>query len=229
MRVVVLSVLFLLFASLSSCFEFDIQGNSLTCFEEEFREHQLVVGGFSVAPRSSARSLEFKITDMIRQNTIVSRVEGKKQHQTGGETAVDVSEEDETLSETFAFTVAHEGKYSFCFTDHMVQGYEASDINTRRVNFELRSGLQAMDYNKVAKKEHLNPLGVELRRMEDILQDLTKELEYLRHREAEMRDQNEEINSKVSHMSVLSVFILISLGVYQIYHLKNFFHKKHIL
>ena len=60
----------------------------------------------------------------------------------------------------------------------------------RLIEFNLHSGVEAQDYTSIAKKEHLKPLELELRRIEDTVDMIQKDFEYMREREAKMRDTN---------------------------------------
>lgn len=60
----------------------------------------------------------------------------------------------------------------------------------RRVEFTVKSGVEANDYSAVARKEHLEPLEIELRRLEDSVYEIHKEFLYQREREETMRDTN---------------------------------------
>jgi hypothetical protein len=51
----------------------------------------------------------------------------------------------------------------------------------------LKLGVEANDYTNLAEQEHLKPIEVELRRMEDVVQEIHQELLYMREREALMR------------------------------------------
>jgi hypothetical protein len=52
-----------------------------------------------------------------------------------------------------------------------------------------------LDYSKIAKAEKLEPLELELRKLEKVVQEIWDEMEYLKRREAKMRDTN----GKVAH------------------------------
>lgn len=69
-------------------------------------------------------------------------------------------------------------------------GEEISTLPARLVEFNLHSGVEAQDYSAIAKKEHLKPLELELRRIEDTVEMIQKDFEYMRDREAKMRDTN---------------------------------------
>jgi hypothetical protein len=55
-----------------------------------------------------------------------------------------------------------------------------------------------LDYSKIAKAEKLEPLELELRKLEKVVQEIWDEMEYLKRREAKMRDTN----GKVAHTSL---------------------------
>jgi hypothetical protein len=52
---------------------------------------------------------------------------------------------------------------------------------------------------------------------------------YQREREVQMRDTNESTNLRVKWMSFLSIVVLLSLGAWQVYHLKGFFQDKKMI
>lgn len=58
----------------------------------------------------------------------------------------------------------------------------------------LSAGVAATDWNAVAKKEHLDQLTVELRRLEDNIREVYTDMLMLQQREQEMRDISGECN-----------------------------------
>jgi hypothetical protein len=67
---------------------------------------------------------------------------------------------------------------------------------------------------------------VELLRLEDIVKDLTRELEYLHKSEYEMRDINEDANERVKWFSIFSIVVLVGVGLWQIWYMQRFFLSK---
>lgn len=59
-----------------------------------------------------------------------------------------------------------------------------------RVSFDLKIGVEAEDYDAIAISEHLSPLEVELRKLEDAAAAVNKHMNYMRQREAAMRNTN---------------------------------------
>lgn len=53
-------------------------------------------------------------------------------------------------------------------------------------------GADAVDYNAIAKQESLSGLEVEMRKLEGVVKEIVDELNYLKRREARMRDTNGE-------------------------------------
>lgn len=51
-------------------------------------------------------------------------------------------------------------------------------------------GAEAADYQKVANAEKLNPLETELRKLETVVKEIVDEMNYLKAREARLRDTN---------------------------------------
>lgn len=82
----------------------------------------------------------------------------------------------------FAFTAPVQGEYTFCF--------ENLGMSQKTIKFDLKTGVHAKDYSAVAKKDHLKPIEVELRRLEDMVQSVHEDMSYLRTREEEMRNTN---------------------------------------
>jgi hypothetical protein len=52
------------------------------------------------------------------------------------------------------------------------------------------TGAEAVDYTEVAKSEKLRPIEVELRKLESVADGIVGEMEYMKQREAQMRDTN---------------------------------------
>eukprot|EP00020_Sapocribrum_chincoteaguense_P000509 CAMPEP_0170741264 /NCGR_PEP_ID=MMETSP0437-20130122/6126_1 /TAXON_ID=0 /ORGANISM="Sexangularia sp." /LENGTH=159 /DNA_ID=CAMNT_0011079823 /DNA_START=218 /DNA_END=697 /DNA_ORIENTATION=- len=130
----------------------------------------------------------------------------------------------------FTFTTAHGGTYSFCFEDQWVSdGAAAAGMTTRWIDFRLATGVDAVDYSEVAKREHLEPIERELLKVEDSVKEVLSDFEYMRERESIHRDTTESTHSRVTFMSVLSYLSVIGLGAWQISHLRSFFKKSKLI
>lgn len=56
------------------------------------------------------------------------------------------------------------------------------------VDFEI--GSETIDYLKLAEKEKLKPMELELRKLEDLVKDVIEDMEHLQRREEKMRNTN---------------------------------------
>jgi hypothetical protein len=130
---------------------------------------------------------------------------------------------------SFALTTLMAGDYAFCFLDMPTPGSTVPAGSKRRIDFDLRVGLGAKDYEDIAKKEHLEPLQLEFRKMEDLLDVLNGQLQYLRTRDFEARDTSEATNARVVWLSVLSTTVLVILGIVQIYSFYAYLKHKKVL
>lgn len=109
------------------------------------------------------------------------------------------------------------GEYKVCFTVRVYQDAMNTKIKVRRLPWPLaaccsngalgdcrtcpnsstsfhtlqidfRTGVSATDWNAIAKKEHLDALTVELRKLEDSIREVYSEMLLLQQRESEMRE-----------------------------------------
>lgn len=77
--------------------------------------------------------------------------------------------------------------------------------------------------------ESLSGLEVEMRKLEGVVKEIVEELNYLKRREARMRDTNESTNERVYYFSLLTAATLVSLGIWQILYLRSYFKRKHLI
>jgi hypothetical protein len=73
---------------------------------------------------------------------------------------------------------------------HIRRTYSDQQKINREVSLMLKHGVEAKNYEDLAKAEKLKPLEVELRRLEDLSDAIVQDFAYMRQREEEMRDTN---------------------------------------
>ncbi|KIH58941.1 hypothetical protein ANCDUO_10843 [Ancylostoma duodenale] len=100
----------------------------------------------------------------------------------------------------------------------------------------MKHGVEAKNYDDIAKAEKLKPLEVELRRLEDLSDQIVKDFAFMRQREEEMRNTNESTNSRVLYLSIFSMLCLLSLAAWQlltlffkVMFLRNYFKQKKLI
>lgn len=129
----------------------------------------------------------------------------------------------------FAFTTDEYDVFQVCFETKVLQEAAATVGIHKEVQINLRHGVEAKDYENLAKVEKLKPLEVELRRLEDLSQDIVTDFAYMKAREEEMRDTNESTNSKVLYFSIFSMCCLLGLAIWQVLYLRRYFKAKKLI
>ncbi|KAJ2955976.1 hypothetical protein NQZ79_g8117 [Umbelopsis isabellina] len=134
-----------------------------------------------------------------------------------------------------AFNTHTDASIIVCFTNTLsevlivVTGFKNNAGYKRSIDVDYDIGAEALDYSKIAKAEKLQPLELELRKLEKVVQEIWDEMEYLKKREAKMRDTNESTNERVQWFSSLTLFALVSLGTWQVMYLRRFFKRKRLI
>jgi len=205
--IMVVAVAVVWFHGTAAGLRFDILPHTERCLKEELSKDLLVIGNYSVESHPALK-LDFKIKDPNDQEVFAKQ------------------QDDEAH---FAFTTDQGGEFLFCFHDIPQPGQRMAYGFTRRVGIEIKTGVEARDYTELAGKENLSKLELEMRKIEDGVADILKDLQYLRKREERMRDTNESTNERVVWLSLFSVATMVTVGVWQIYYLKRYFQQKKIL
>ncbi|PON59846.1 TMP21-related [Parasponia andersonii] len=125
----------------------------------------------------------------------------------------------------FAFTTTESGNYLACF---WMDG-KSNEGSTFSVSLDWRTGIAAKDWESVARKEKIEGVELELRKLEGIVDAIRENLVYLKNREAEMREVSETTNARVAWFSIMSLGVCISVSGLQLWHLKRFFRKKKLI
>ena len=98
----------------------------------------------------------------------------------------------------------------------------------RQVELEFSAGVDAADYTDLARKEHLKPLELQLRKMEDRVETIHREMMAQREREEAHRNTNESTNSRVQWFSVLTIAIVLATAGFQMRYLYRFLDQSKI-
>ncbi|GFQ04689.1 transmembrane emp24 domain-containing protein p24delta3 [Phtheirospermum japonicum] len=125
----------------------------------------------------------------------------------------------------FAFTTSEGGNYLACFWVDG-QNHGGGDVN---LNIDWKTGIAAKDWDSVARKEKIEGVELELRKLEGAVEAIHENLLYLRSREAEMRVVSETTNARVAWFSIMSLGVCIMVSIAQIWHLKLYFQKKKLI
>lgn len=93
----------------------------------------------------------------------------------------------------------------------------------RHVELDIDIGADAKDWSAIQATEKLKPVETELRRVEELVQEIVREMDYLRSRELRLRDTNESTNNRVKWFGLGTTTLLIALWVWQILYLRAYF------
>ncbi|CAG59934.1 uncharacterized protein GVI51_H04587 [Nakaseomyces glabratus] len=127
-----------------------------------------------------------------------------------------------------AFTAPATTSFDVCF-ENTLDSNRGNRNAKRAIELDIESGSQARDWNKISATEKLRPIELELRKIEELTDEIVDELNYLKNREERLRNTNESTNERVRNFSVLVIIVLTSLGAWQVNYLKNYFKSKHII
>ncbi|KAL2343155.1 hypothetical protein Fmac_004440 [Flemingia macrophylla] len=175
------------------------------CVSEEIQNNVVVLADYVVVPdeHSHNPTIAVKVTSPYGNNIHLN---------------------ENTTHGNFAFTTQEAGNYLACFwVDSHNQGGEVN------VNLDWKIGIAAKDWDSVARKEKIEGVELELRKLEGAVEAIHENLLYLKGREAEMRTVNEKTNSRVAWFSIMSLGICIAVSGLQLWYLKRFFQKKKLI
>lgn len=177
------------------------------CVSEEIQPNVVVLADYAVVPEEETGS------DRPTISVKVTSPYGNTLHQ-----------KEKITSDQFAFTTSEAGNYLACFW------VDSGDKSGRAsVSLDWRMGIAAKDWDTVARKEKIEGVELELRKLEAQVQAIHQNLLYLKSREAEMREVSETTNARVAWFSIMSLGLCIVVSIWQLWHLKSFFQKKKLI
>lgn len=200
------AVVFLLLSSLvalANSLAFILPAGSKKCLKEEVHKDVLVTGEYKLDEAPNQKT-HLKVTDST------GHVLYKKEDAVKGK---------------FAFTTDDYDMYEICFES---EGQAGQGVD-REVLINVKHGVEAKNYEDLAKAEKLKPMEVELKRLEDLADSIVSDFAYMRNREQERSDTNESTNSRVLYFSIFSMLCLVGLATWQLYYLRRFFIAKKLI
>ena len=129
----------------------------------------------------------------------------------------------------YAFTSHADSVFDVCFANVFTSASSSKSIKPRHVELDIDIGADAKDWNAISASEKLKPVEAELRRIEEVVGEIVREMDYLRWREQRLRDTNESTNERVKGFAVLGMITLIGSGIWQVFYLRRFFQRKKLI
>eukprot|EP01112_Ceratiomyxa_fruticulosa_P023463 TRINITY_DN896_c0_g1_i2.p1 TRINITY_DN896_c0_g1~~TRINITY_DN896_c0_g1_i2.p1 ORF type:complete len:212 (+),score=55.73 TRINITY_DN896_c0_g1_i2:184-819(+) len=202
-----LTILFSLCIQVSMGLMFEVKTNVERCIMEEIRESQLVTGMYAVSDKLSRnRAYPYEHIQRALQMSLI--IYDPK--------SIVVFTNNDAKQGSFAFTADEQGTYTFCFKDTSRPSAPVLQITSRTVDLTIKTGEEDKDYEEVAKRENLEPIEIELRKVEDIVSKVRDEMMYQKDREEALRDTNESTNSRVAWLTVFCFVVLIGSTSWQL-------------
>ncbi|RZF47429.1 hypothetical protein LSTR_LSTR007356 [Laodelphax striatellus] len=125
-----------------------------------------------------------------------------------------------------SFTSQSPGEHVICLYSNTTKWIGGTQL---RVHLDIQVGEHAIDYANVAQREKLTELQLRMRQLLDQVQQIAKEQNYQRFREEKFRDTSESTNRGVFWWSLSQLVILVTMGIWQMRHLKSFFEAKKLV
>ncbi|KAK6931268.1 GOLD domain [Dillenia turbinata] len=166
--VVLLLFLLLIFINSSESLRFDLKSQFTRCIYEDIRRGSIAVGKYHVVNPNEGHPLP----DSHKIIASVSNDHGRSYHYA-----------DKVESGQFSFTAIDEGSHFACFYVS-----DATQESTVTIDFEWKTGVEAVDWASVAKREKLNcyvfsllrqmlqAVELELKKMQTSLESIHEEL-----------------------------------------------------
>ncbi|KAL4569506.1 hypothetical protein LXL04_025145 [Taraxacum kok-saghyz] len=171
---------------------FEIQSGQTRCIYDEFKINSMIVAEYSVVNPNKGHPLpEYHKIDVMLFSEKENRYHNVKSVESGH----------------FALQVVEEGKHMLCFLtiDHEPM------VNTT-VELNWRSAVTTKGWHNVAKKDSVDTMELELKKMEETVTLIHDEMFYLRKREEEMKELTKYTNSVMDRLE-LAQHSTMELGI----------------
>ncbi|KAI4468753.1 transmembrane emp24 domain-containing protein [Holotrichia oblita] len=187
----------------SECIMWHLDPNTHKCLKEELHQNVPVTGEFEVS-----EAVNQKVDYVVRDS---------KGHV--------LSQREDISKGKFSFVTETYDTYEICFISRVIQGRGVS----QEVSLITKHGVEAKQYEGIQEAAKLKPIEVELRRLEDLSNDIVHDFSIMRKREEEMRDTNESTNNRVLYFSIFSMCCLLALATWQVLYLRRYFKAKKLI
>ncbi|XP_068797138.1 transmembrane emp24 domain-containing protein 11 isoform X2 [Struthio camelus] len=101
--------------------------------------------------------------------------------------------------------------------------------SAERIHLDIRVGEHFLDEAIAQAKDKVNEVNFRMEHLIEQIQHISKEQNYEREREENFRKISEQTNSNILWWAIVQTLILISIGIWQIKSLKDFFIAKKLV
>ncbi|WJX50892.1 hypothetical protein P8452_37139 [Trifolium repens] len=202
-------LLLMLFSSSTESLRFELQSGQTKCITEDIKSNSMTVGKYTIVNPNDG----YPLPDSHRVTVRVTSSHGNNYHYG-----------DRVQPGQFAFSAAEAGDYMTCFW-----AVDNKPEVTLTIDLEWKTGVAAKDWSNVAKKGQVDVMEIEIKKLQDTVSAIHDEMFFLREREEEMQELNRSTNNRMFWLSLLSLFVCLSVAGLQLWHLKSFFEKKKLI
>jgi len=203
-----ITLLFL--ASAVNALHFYLDANEKRCFIEEIPSDTVVEGHYRALEWSEARQ-EYVEEPNLGIHVEVEEVES-------GHTVVKSKGPSDGR---FTFTSHETGDHSLCLSTNYTSWFSNTHI---RLYLDIVVGTTKPDHEH--DRGHVSELAAKVRDLNMKLEDIRREQQYQREREADFRDLSESTNSRAVWYSIIQIGVLLGTCFWQLRHLKRFFEDR---
>ncbi|EHH14192.1 hypothetical protein EGK_00065 [Macaca mulatta] len=132
---------------------------------------------------------------------------------------------------TFYFTSHSPGEHIICLESNSTRlvSFGGNRLFVQRIHLDIRVGEHDLDAAIAQAKDKVNELTFKLEYLIEQIGQIVKEQNYQRDREENFRMTSEDTNSNVLWWAFAQILILISVGIFQMKYLKDFFIAKKLV
>uniref|UniRef100_A0A8D2IKX1 GOLD domain-containing protein n=1 Tax=Urocitellus parryii TaxID=9999 RepID=A0A8D2IKX1_UROPR len=129
---------------------------------------------------------------------------------------------------TFYFTSYSPGEHIICLESNSTRFVSVGERRLR-IHLDIRVGEHDLDAAIAQAKDKVNEVTFKLEHLMEQIEQILKEQNYQRDREEIFRMTSEDTNSNVLWWAFAQTLIFISVGVFQMKYLKDFFIAKKLV
>jgi len=196
--------------SAANALHFYLDANQKRCFIEELPTDTVVEGHYRAREWSEQQQTYAENPDLGIIVDVLEQPSGHVVVSTVG-----------PLDGKFTFTSHEAGDHAICLSTNYSSWFSHTHI---RLHLDIVVGSTKPDVEH--DRSHVSQIAGKIRDLNQKLEDIRREQQYQREREADYRDLSEATNSKAVWYSVAQIVVLLATCTWQLRHLKRFFEDR---
>ncbi|KIY48134.1 hypothetical protein FISHEDRAFT_43856 [Fistulina hepatica ATCC 64428] len=199
-----------LLATTANALHFYLDANEKRCFIEELPTDTVVEGSYRALEWDDSKQAYVENPDLSIYVEVEEMDTGEEVVKTKG-----------PHEGRFTFTSHDAGDHAVCLSTQYESWFASTHI---RLYLDIVVGQTRPDVEH--DRSHISELSAKVRDLNNKLEDIRREQQYQREREADFRDLSEATNSRAVWYSLAQIVVLLATCAWQLRHLKNFFEDR---